>query len=342
MGLSNYKLYGGDKSTNTKNHTVSLYESLSDVQNQGYKVINNGQILYAKYGEVNDSKASKIYVKINGAQKALLTTARIIWGFNDVKLKYTAGSVSVFDSTCFFVGKYKQNYGDIDAELEWDVQIPPGASNVLVKYDWNAHGKPIVVFNWFNREITLNKESSISSGHNEFNIPNGSYWNNKCSVGSYDRGVANKNFNITNFSIEMDINVPIIDRAYYDNFSDTRNIPVDSYYKTTINNGYCCFNTNNLSEQPYLSYRMNSLHQGFDLYMTFTISELTQGCIVKVNVENQISEKPYDKDSNGTYTIKLSPNLNKITFTLMKGNGTPVSPFTAKLSNVHYHSSWTT
>lgn len=148
MGLSSYKLYGGNKTTNTKNNTVSLYESLSDVQNQGYKILNNGKILYAKYGDLNDKNASKIRVKVGGVVKALLTTALtpVIWKIEDFEQAevYKNGrveSAAIRDSKIRLISNSDDSE---DTQFVAYAKLPPNFTNAVLSFDWEM-GKELTI-----------------------------------------------------------------------------------------------------------------------------------------------------------------------------------------------------
>lgn len=144
MSLSSYKLYGGDRKNNVITSTVSLYTDISDVQNQGKKFIYNGQTLYAKYGEITDSKASRIRCRINGIEKALLTSAMISHKLiDDWSNDYVHGSVR----------SVNKNYGEIRA-------FPESSKNAFINYS-----QSIVPLNAKNIKFTVTNVRSNSSSY---------------------------------------------------------------------------------------------------------------------------------------------------------------------------------
>lgn len=211
MGVSNYKLYGGNKATNTKNHTISLYELLSDVQNQGYKVVRDGQVLYAKYGEINDINATKIRVKIGQSIKALLSMAVdpiTRWDFNNVDniYKNPTNRISLGNNNVTMRTKYGDNDYD-PVVFQFTTEIPQNAKNARVYLNWRTSSAMFVDFDLFGEKMSLDGGSSTWNGTIDKRLKGGDYWNNSVSIMMWDNDGNNPfvNFYITNFKIEFEI-----------------------------------------------------------------------------------------------------------------------------------------
>lgn len=349
MTLSDKKLYCGSKKDNTITDTVKLYTNLSDVQNQGKLFKFNNEDLYAKWGELNNPQASKIHCKIDGVEKALLRQARIVWGFNDVKLRYKEGSASVGNTGVYITGTYNPNNDEFtEGELQYDVSIPPGAKNIKVKWDWVSNGSPFVDMDWFDKKLSLDA-SSETSGHFEFSLPNGaSNWDNRVKVGSYALGTYSKAWIVRDFSIEFDLDVPIIKHELVDDFNTNRNILIyNKDISVDVINNACRFRLNPGEKTSVLKYNIRDSYgynNGFDQSFNYDLISIPPNTQIGILVEYQIEGKTLSGGSAllGTKTFKVSPNVAFITLTFKMNDGSAAtSTLDCIIDNVKLVSYWT-